>query len=609
MGRKKYTDNPAVDDTIIFDLNTENNDGMAADPFSVEKVTIFYLEKKVNDNSKKVEKKFYNPYLQKQYEEWKQITDTDPSLENINSLKNIKKKLDSTAKTTDVYYKEAQFVMSTLGPIWTKNGSVRKVVNFTDKNKKPIPGMFFFAWMPTDMREGDYIIRWEWRVEEHGKIKAAEKIFSISPSTKINAANVNLVPRDKYDFLLRKYIPAMYFVKTKPDDLTPSILEKLNKTVGQCFLEIEDMASNLFTLADTESIKADFLPLLANNFGLILRSDSTDAWRNQIRFASRLYKKKGTYEGLKQALDKAGIILLKLTNLWQVVSKCNWMDGFLIDKDINLDTQIIGYLAKKPINDDIIIDIRSSDNDEYLTLPKDIISFQEVQAPETKTAIVWQGGYTNPQIPLIKGDVLRIKYQYNKIPDNDAAIEKYIEELSLADQRDELKIKYPLKNWNIKIIEEDDPLFNLLVTERNPFYSPTVFGKIRTTFLYSEKVFNMDTYNGSLYNSNNPCHIDKDFVDTCNSGRSSKFNVYLEFDKVTDDKIKEAKEIIIDYSPFHAILHNIIISSKTFDYVLPPVESIKNDIKEDKNKERIGFGEAINCKIKYKDGRELEGII
>ena len=119
----------------------------------------------------------------------------------------------------------------------------------------------------------------------------------------------------------------------------------------------------------------------------------------------------------------------------------------------------------------------------------------------------------------------------------------------------------------------------------------------------------MDTYNGSLYNSNNPCHIDKDFVDTCNSGRSSKFNVYLEFDKVTDDKIKEAKEIIIDYSPFHAILHNIIISSKTFDYVLPPVESIKNDIKEDKNKERIGFGEAINCKIKYKDGRELEGII
>jgi hypothetical protein len=119
----------------------------------------------------------------------------------------------------------------------------------------------------------------------------------------------------------------------------------------------------------------------------------------------------------------------------------------------------------------------------------------------------------------------------------------------------------------------------------------------------------MDTYNGSLFNSNNPCDIDKDFVDTCSGGRSSKFNVYLEFDKVTDDKIKEAKEIIIDYSPFHAILHNIIISSKTSDYVLPPVESIKNDIKENKNKERVSFGEAINCKIKYKDGRELEGII
>lgn len=607
MGIKKYTDNPTTSDTIVFDLNTENDDGMPADPFSVEKVTIFYLEKRTNNNKRKIEKKYYNSALQKQYEECKEITVNDPSSSNIKTLQDIKAKLENTATSADIYYREAQFVMSTLPPIWTADGKARNIVNATDKNKKPIPGMFLFAWMPKDMREGDYVIRWEWRNSDKGSLKSAEKVFSINPSQEI-LTNVNLVPRDKYDFLLKKYIPAMYFVKTRPNDLTPSVLEKLNKTIGQCFIEIEDMVSNLFTLYDASSVKADFLPLLANNFGLTLRSDSTDAWRNQIRFASRLYKKKGTYEGLKQALDKAGITLLKLTNLWQVVSKCNWMDGFLIDKDINLDTQIIGYLTKKPIGN-IAVDIRSSDSDEYLTLPKDIISFQEVQAPETKTAIVWQGGNIDPQIPLIKGDLIRIRYQYNKVSDNDIAIEKYIEELSLADQRDELKVKYPLKNWNIKLIEEDDPLFSLLVTERNPFYSPTVFGKIRTTFLYSEKVFNMDTYNGSLYNSNNPCDIDKDFVDTCNGGRSSKFNVYLEFDQVTDDKIKEAKEIIVDYSPFHAILHNIIISSKTSDYILPPVESIKNDIKEDKNKEKISFGEAINCKIKYKDGRELEGTI
>jgi hypothetical protein len=608
MGFKKYTDSPTVTDTILFNLNTENDDGIDADPFSVEKVSIFYLEKKTNNNTRKIEKKFYNTDLQKQYEEWKEITVNDPYLNNINILRDIKTKLDKTATSTDIYYKEAQFVMSTLPPIWTADGKVRNIVNFVDKNKKPIPGMFSFAWLPKDMREGDYVIRWEWRNVEKGKIRSSEKIFSISPSQEVSSG-LNLVYRDKYDLLLRKYIPAMYFVKTKPNDLTPNILGKLNKTIGQCFLEIEDMASNLFTLSDVDRINTKFLPLLANNLGLNLRSDSTDAWRNQIRFASRLYKKKGTYEGLKQALDKAGVTLLKLTNLWQVVSRCNWTDGFLIDKDINLDTQIIGYLTKKPINDDITVDIRSSDSSEYLSLPKDIVSFQEVQAPETKTAIVWQGGNIDPQIPLIKGDLLRIKYQYDKISDSDATVEKYIEELSLADQRDELKVKYPLKNWNIKLIEEDDPLFNLLITERNPFYSSVVFGKIRTTFLYSEKVFNMDTYNGSLYNSNNPCDIDKDFIDTCDGGRSSKFNIYLEFDNVTDDKIKEAKEIIIDYSPFHAILHNIIISSKISDYVLPPVELIKSDIKETKNKEKVSFGEAIKCKIKYKDGRELEGII
>jgi phage tail P2-like protein len=607
MGRKKYTDSPTTNDTIIFDLNTENDDGMFVDPFSVEKVVIFYLEKNTNVNNKKIEKKFYNPDLQKNYEEQKTIVSNFPTLENIKILKDLKTKLEITASTSQLYYKEAQFAMSTPSPLWTIDGKVRNIVNFIDPNKNNIPGRFFFAWLPQDnMREGTYIIRWEWKLEEKGKIKSAEKIFTIvADSKELKHSNLSLPPRDKYDFLLTKYIPAMYFVKTKPNDLTPYVIEKLNKSVSQGFLEIEDMAIKLFTLLDPDCIKTNFLPLLANTFGLTLRSDDTDAWRNQIRGVLGLYKKKGTINGLKQALDKAGITFLKLTNLWQVISNCNWTDGFLIDKDVNLDTQIIGYLTKKPINNDLTVEIRS--NGKYVTLPKDIISLQEVQAPETKTAVIWEGGNTSPQISLIKDDVIRIKYQYSNISDSN--IEKYIDTLSLADQRDETKIKYPFKNWNIKLIEEDDPLFDLLITERNPFYNPIIFGKIRTTFLYSEKVFNMDTYNGSLYNSNNPCDINKDFIDACHGGRSSKFNIYLEFDNVSDEKIKEAKEIIIDYSPFHAILHNIIISSKTTDYVLPPIESIKTDIKKGKSKEKVTFGETISCKIKYKDGREIEGTL
>ena len=233
---------------------------------------------------------------------------------------------------------------------------------------------------------------------------------------------------------------------------------------------------------------------------------------------------------------------------------------------------------------------------------------QDVQFPEQAIALIWNGGTHNPPLQLFKGDAVKVKYKYKKIPEDAKNIEKYIENLSLADQRDERTIKYPLKNWNVKLIEEDDPLFGLLIPERNAFSNPVIYGKIRTTFLYSEKAFNMDSYNGSLYNSNNPCDMDKNFIDQCNSGQSSKFNVHLELDEVTDEKIKEAKEVIIDYCPFHAMLHNMKISGKVTDIILSPIEKIKNDITKKKaSGEKVGCDEAIYCEIKYKDGSKVSG--
>lgn len=137
-----------------------------------------------------------------------------------------------------------------------------------------------------------------------------------------------------------------------------------------------------------------------------------------------------------------------------------------------------------------------------------------------------------------------------------------------------------------------------------------VFGKIRTTFLYSEKVWNMDTYNGSLYNSNNPCDLDKDFLDTCSACQSSKFNVHLEIGQVSDDKILEVMDILKDYMPFHAVLHHMIINSKIVDVVLPPDETIKGNSRDKgKSGEKITTSEAIYCEIKYKDGKKFQGRI
>jgi phage tail P2-like protein len=400
----------------------------------------------------------------------------------------------------------------------------------------------------------------------------------------------------------------MYLVQTTPVDITPRILVNFNKTVAQMFLELDDLAVGLVDMLNPTYIPEGFLPVIANFFNIQLRSSHPAAWRNQIKHAMPLFKKKGTAEGLKTALDKAGIRLLKLTNLWQVVSPYTWTDGFLIEKDIQ-SSDIIGFLSKKPItNTELEITIKSSETKEYFLLPNNIIHLQEILVPEHRIAVMWNGSSQNPAIELFKGDIIKVNYKYNKIPETSQSLENYIKTLPLADQRDEVKVRYPVKNWNVKLIEEDDPLFDLLISERHPFQNTVTYGKIRTTFLYSEKAFNMDTYNGSLYNSNNPCDMDKNFLDSCSNGQSSKFNVHLEFEQIDDDKVTEAKEIITDFSPFHAVLHKVKINSNVSDFVVP-VEKIKNEIKNKNTKsgDDVGCSEAIYCQIKYKNGKIENG--
>ena len=543
---KKYNDFPTAEDMIEFDLEVGNVN-------CVKKVTIYHIERGLR-NDRIIENKFYNSDLEIQYEQ--------------SQSEEVKNKLEETATISKLYYSEAKIVMSTVSPLWDKKTEKVKVIN----------GKFNFMWQPKGMRHGTYLIRWDW------DNKSAEKIFTIQASNS-NPQNLftKLVPRDKYNILMDKYIPAMYKMQTKKDDLTPQILVKFNRAIAQGFLEIEDLATQLIDLLDPNFTHEAFLPLLANLFNLELKSHNTNAWRNQIKHCIPLYKQKGTLASLREALDKAGIQLVKLTNLWQIASPYTWIDTILIEKDIS--SGIIGELNKVPIGN-IKIYLEKTE------LPENYIKIQD-------KSILWN----SEEISLYKGDILKISYDYNKV---DESVEKYIRTLPVADQREDTK--YPLKNWNVRLIEEDDPLFDLLVKERNPFYNPVVYGKIRTTFLYSENVYNMETYDGSLYNSNNPCDMDKEFIDMCSNGQSSKFNIHLEVNEISDDKIKEAKDIITDYSPFHAVLHNMKISVKTTDLILSPVENIKN-ITKSKSGDNVAYGESIKCKIRYKDGKMLEGKI
>jgi phage tail P2-like protein len=517
-----------------------------------------------------------------------------------------------TAKINKIRYSEAKPVMRTTSPIWTVDGKARKIVQVKNKDKNDVPGKFLFYWQPTTkMREGTYFIRWEWRLSEKAKPKHDRKLFTLYPSEeKVNSVYSKFVPREKYNFLMDKYIPPMYHTATTPNDITPEVLVKFNRAVAQCFLELDDLAVGLIDLLSPTYTPVNMLPLLANFFHVDLKSQSSAVWRNQIKNAIPLYKEKGTFEGLRKALDNIDVMLHKLTNLWQVVSPYTWTDGFVVDKDIK--EGLIGYLTKQPLDyeePDFEISLKSEDED-YILLPKTIIKLEETYVPESRIAVIWAGDTSDPPIELFQGDILRIRYKYNEIPEDSRSVENYIRNLPLADSRDEGKTKLPLKNWNVKLIEEDDPLFSLLISEKHPFADNVVFGKIRTTFLYSEKAFNMDTYNGSLFNSNNPCHMDKDFVDNCTGGQSSKFNVYLELKEMSDDKIREIKDTITDYSPFHAILHSININYKITDLVVPPLEKIKinvNNGSKPNSVDKVECNDAIYFQVKYKDGRQENG--
>ena len=268
--------------------------------------------------------------------------------------------------------------------------------------------------------------------------------------------------------------------------------------------------------------------------------------------------------------------LLRLTNFWQIKSSCFQVDSFFYESKLNNSF----ILSRKPI----------VDNSEYAprvfltkmgsTEPIELNFINTIEKDADRpTKINWISSYS-----LENGDIVRFEYYY-RIPNNEKEklIEDYIKSLPLLDERDEKAVikdaqvfqEYPLKNWNARLIREDDPLLDSIITEKHPFHENLVFGKVRTEFPYSENVYNMEEYNGSIVDSSNPCDIDKDFIDPCSHCRSGKFDIDLEIEGLSSDRILEAKEIISESFPFHAVLKTINIFGSNTEFVTPPIEDLE----------------------------------
>jgi hypothetical protein len=181
-----------------------------------------------------------------------------------------------------------------------------------------------------------------------------------------------------------------------------------------------------------------------------------------------------------------------------------------------------------------------------------------------------------------------------------------------VDDRDEYNIlkdsqafrQYPLKNWNVRLIREDDPLLGSILVENHPFHEDLVFGKIRTEFPYSENVYNMEEYNGQIRDSKNPCDIDKDFIDPCSYCRSGKFDVDLEIEQLSSDRLLEVKDIITENAPFHSVLKTINIFGNNSEFVTPPLEEYEILITHNYLESSIAGSENIFNRNKF-----MENII
>lgn len=599
MTTKRITENPTIADTIIFDILTPNEvisgveldpespdqpECFEADPFKVDDVKIFYIERDFTANNPgETEISLPDLTLQQQFETAKSTACDSPTEENIAELQRIQNELDLNSKKEIIRYNDAVSV-GVFGdgdtyPAWLSTDLDNAILNHItlDSDGNTQYGHFELEWNPLGMREGDYFICWTWTPLPAGDKYSAHQFFRLGGSTQLTTAiPTHYTNPEKYSTLLERYTPEMYKVGISNNDLTKYVIDKFNLSVSDGFTVLEDLANQIVDIIDANATHESMLQLLANNFNLKLRTNDPTLWRRQIKNAVPLFKQKGTLPGLTSALSAADIVLSKFTEMWQVISPYTFQEAFDVEDEENLDFTLSknAILPVDPLNFELFY--RGAEDLEWTELsgPTDYVNLSESGGVTTMT---WVGGELSVSpIILEEGDSIRVIYEVVEVPNpTQQTIEDYIRTLPLSDLRDERDQEYPLKNWNVRLIEEDDALFDVIIPTRHPFVENLVFGKIRTEFPYSENVYNMEEYNGSTRDSTDPCDIDRDFLDPCSSCKSSKYNVDLEIEDLSNRRILEAEEVLKEYTPFHNILHSMTLTGSQNDFVQSPVETLE----------------------------------
>ncbi len=615
MSLLKPDQKPTVTDTVLFNLPTHVLDGcFGADPYMVNSVTIYFLDVNVvtSEHDKQYDQPIFNPIFRTAYEQSQKIACANPTEANLAAAADAKAKMELNKTTVPIYYSDATPVL-TLGtsdyPAWLSSDPSHAFITHVteDSMGQTQYGHFQYAWTPIGMDPGNYFICWTWTPYPAGQTLTAHTPFSLYGDQALTTAiPTHQTPPHKWETLFERWLPNMFKQFWTANDLTPEVLRGWNVVNAEMFTMLENLAVQLIDITDASVTPESILSILAQSFGVTLRSSDPTLWRRQIGQTIPQAKMKGTLKGLINALDMAGIQLQQFTRYWQVISPNTWQESFLIDQpDVGALCHL--PLSKTPYMADTTnweLYFRSHKKTEWQQLPMDYI--QVTQNPPTvigctantkpgETLIIWLGDQMTPPIKLRDYDEIRIVYPIRQVLEQE--LETYIRTLPLMDERDSKQgvvqwknppdplhknepcnfpnVMFPPKDWNTRLIAEDDPYFSLVVATRQPYFDPVTFGWIRTEFAYSENAYGMEEYDGSTRESQNPCDIGADFVSQCSSCQSSCFAVDVAMTNLSDDRILETKSIITDNTPFHAVLYLMNVSGAVNDFVLPPAESIE----------------------------------